>query len=638
MRRLILFLAALATLFTTLAARSETEPAAAPEPRAELAYLKQVNDWGPPADPQLLFLLMAQYANAGRHLEGAAHLESLRQRYDAKLSPVQKALYLTATASLRAGGADRIFLLSRIGWVRDTLAMLDEADRLTAGRAYVVHWMSGIVRARLPALLGERERAEAELRWCLQHADAFPHPGWLREVHAELARLLRERGDESGALAEQTASGFEAGPRAATFTTPFSEHPTEGHRFAAPQVRELVPGSVYLVSGYEFTEYYFVVTADRRELVAIDAGSRPDAARMALNALRERLGGTLPPLTTVLITHAHWDHVGGQRHFRSLQPAPRFIGRANYASELAIDALAPVPGLKRFFGTGYRHEDVLAYAPDLPIDRRTELSIGGTRFVLWPARGGETADAMLVELPESGTLFVGDIAMPYLGAPFAEEGSVDGLLDAIDQVAALRPRLLLHGHEPLTRVYHSAAMLQALRPHVIWLRDETLRQIALGREREAVQQANLMPPALATSGPDVQLALLLLRENLINRLFDQHSGYWQSGLKGLERVSDGDRGLALRSYLGLDSAAIGRAVERLVADGRHDLAAELLRWNEAHDPAAGAALRDQRRTVYLKLAEQYQEFNPFKYILYREQADHPPGSVTAGAGTGRPAP
>lgn len=283
-RLIVLCLALAASLAVWFSAQASAGTPATPalrEARAELAFLKQVNDWGPPSDPQLLFLLMGQYANAGRHLEGAAHLESLRQRFDARLDPTQKALYLTAIASLRAAGADQVFLLRRIGWVRDSLAMLDEADRLTAGRAWIVHWMSALVRARLPSFFGERDRAEAELRWCVDHADAFPHPGWLREVHAERARLLRERGDEAAARAEQAASGLEAGPRPVTFTTPFSEHPTEGHRFAAPQVRELVPGSVYLVSGLEFTEYYFVLTADRRELVAIDCGasSAPATAR-----------------------------------------------------------------------------------------------------------------------------------------------------------------------------------------------------------------------------------------------------------------------------------------------------------------------------------------------------------------------
>lgn len=624
MQRLIALCLAMAALLAAWlsahAGAKPLEPVAVPSARAELAYLKQVNEWGPPTDPQLLFLLMGQYANAGRHLEGAAELEALMQRFDAQLQPLQKALYLTAIASLKAGGADQVNLLRRIGWVRDSLAMLDEADRLTGGQAWIVHWMSAIVRSRVPGFFGESQRAEAELAWCLAHADAFPHPGWLREIQAERARRLRERGDVAGADAAQAASGLPPEPRAVTFTTPFSEHPIEGHRFAAPRVAELVPGSVYVVSGFEFTEYYFVITADRRELVAIDAGSRPDAAEAALAALRQKLG-TLPPLTTVFVTHAHWDHVGGQRTFRALQPAPRFIGRSNFGHELAVDAMADVSVLKRFFGAGYRQEDVLAYAPDVSVEQRTELQIGDTRFVLWPTRGGETDDALLIELPESGTLFVGDIVMPYFGAPFSEEGSVDGLLAAIDQVAALKPRLLLHGHEPLTRVFNSTAMLQALKPPLAWLRDETLRRLALGEEREAVQQANLMPPSLKTDGAEVQLAVLLMRENLINRLYDQHSGYWQAGLKGMERVTDKDRGMALRDYLGVDTATLRRAVERLTADGRHDLAAELLRWHEQHDPKAGANLAAERRAVYLKLAEQYQEFNPFKYILYREQAD-----------------
>ena len=94
-----------------------------------------------------------------------------------------------------------------------------------------------------------------------------------------------------------------------------------------------------------------------------------------------------------MITHAHWDHVGGYRYFRRLNPAVRFIGRSNYQEELAHDAMGNLATLQRFFGQRFRLEDVLSYKPDMAIDKRTDLVVGGSTFELLPARGGETADA-----------------------------------------------------------------------------------------------------------------------------------------------------------------------------------------------------------------------------------------------------
>ena len=596
---------------------SPSDPQATDRP--ELAYLKQVNAWHPPSDPQLLFLLMQQYANSGRHLAGASYIDELRRRFDGQLDDTQRALYLTAIASLRAGGASQVIVFKRIGWMRDTLAMLDEAQRLTHGEAFITHWMSGIVRSEMPGFFGERATAEAELRWCLQHADKLPHPGWLREVHFHLARLLRDQGDAAQSQRELAASGFTSYDKPVLFTTPFVEDRNAGHAFSARSVRELVPGSVYGVSGYEFTEYYFVVSADRRELIAIDAGSRADAARQAHEALRARIGN-LPPLTTVLITHAHWDHVGGQAYFRSLNPAPRFMGRGNYAQELEQDAQANPAGLRNFFGKDFRMEDVLSYRPDVSIDRRTELTIGGTRLELLPTRGGETSDAMLIRMPDQGVVFVGDILMPYFGAPFVEEGSPEGMLAAIEQVSALKPRLLLHGHEPLTRVFDSTGMLDDLRVQLAWLREAVLREMARGTGRGAIQQANLVPPTLARSPSSVHLAYLLMRENMINRLYDQHSGYWQNGLQGLDVLTDADHGAALVDYLGLGESQVAAAAERMIADGRHELAAQTLRWARTRLPRS-ERLDALNRLAYLKLVEKYQDFNPFKVIVYAGEID-----------------
>jgi glyoxylase-like metal-dependent hydrolase (beta-lactamase superfamily II) len=588
--------------------------------RPELAYLKQVNRWRPPSDPQLVLLLMAQFANAGRYVEGIDYFNDALKRFDSQLDDERRALYLTALASLRAQHANSVFLLRRPGWVRATLQLLDEAKRLTRGDAFVTRWMSGVVRAQLPGFLGERDNALQDLAWCEVHAARAPHLGWLREVYFHLAALHRARGDAAAAQRYQALSGLEHVSKPVIFTTPFSLDAGAGHMFSSRTIREVVPGTVYVLSGFEFTEYYFIVSADRRQLIAIDAGTRADAARAALEALRARVP-SLPPLTTVLITHAHWDHVGGHRYFRSLDPAPRFIGRSNYQDELARDSMANPATLQRFFGQEFRLEDVLSYRPDVTIDRPTPLEVGGTRFELLPTRGGETDDALLVHMPEQGVTFVGDILMPYVGAPFAEEGSLDGMLAAIEQLHTLKPQVLLHGHEPLTQLFSSTAMLSDLRVHLAWLRDEVLRAMRSGQERGAIHAANLMPPTLESSAANVHLAYLVLRENVIDRLIDQNSGYWQSGLQGLDTLTDAERGTALVDYLGVSEARLAAAAERMLADGKHELAATVLRWTQPHFPDS-ARLAAARRLAYLKLVEKYQNINPFKFILYAGQVDH----------------
>src|SRR5262249_10528421 len=64
--------------------------------RPELEYLEVVNRVGPPGDPQLLFLLMAQYSNANRNGEGADFFAARLKQFEPRLSDAQKSLYLAA--------------------------------------------------------------------------------------------------------------------------------------------------------------------------------------------------------------------------------------------------------------------------------------------------------------------------------------------------------------------------------------------------------------------------------------------------------------------------------------------------------------------------------------------------------------
>jgi glyoxylase-like metal-dependent hydrolase (beta-lactamase superfamily II) len=620
--RIAIYLFAALLVFGVLLAKLRATPArlgpgnhgGASSVRPELEYLKAVNSVAPPRDPQLLFLLMAQYSNANLQGEGAEFFSARLKEFGPRVTEAQKALYLSAIGLLRAQYASSVPLLHRVGYVKDTIAILEQAKQLSGGQVFVVNWIAGIVHTELPSFFHQTKAAQDELAWCVANADKAPHAGWLREVYYHLGKLALADGEQAKAQDYLRRSGYKSFDRPITLITPFSEEVASGHAFSPRRIAEIVPGRVYALSGFEFTEYYFVVSDDRRELIGIDAGTRPDSAKAAYEALRV-YAPNLPQLTTVFITHSHWDHVGGHTYFRALNPRLHFYARSNYGEEIARELGAPGVFDKQFFGEAFSPENVRSFKPDITIDRRTELKIGGTRIELIPVQGGETHDAMFIHLPDEGVLFVGDFIMSYLGAPFVAEGNLQGLLDAIDIVVQENPRYLLHGHEPLTRNFASASMLAQLKIDLVWLREQVLTATRRGDERGAIHQANLIPPGLLNDQPDVYQPYLILREHVIDRLYDQNVGYWQPDLQGLEHLTRADHAELLVDYLGVSERQLVRTVERLTADGKYELAASLLE-SSGDRFERSASVANTKRLVYLKLMEKHQNTDPFKFIIY----------------------
>jgi len=207
----VLFFISLRGVRADVGARSQAETTVRPP---ELQYFKAINRAAPPEDPQLLFLLMAQYSNLNLQGEGAEFFAARFKEFEPRLTDPQKSLYLSATALLRAQHASSVPLLHRIGYVNDTIAMVDRAEQLSGGQIFVVNWIAGVVRSELPGVFRQSKAAEAELERCLNNAAKAPDPGWRREVHYHLGKLALARGGRASAksICKRAATKIGTGP------------------------------------------------------------------------------------------------------------------------------------------------------------------------------------------------------------------------------------------------------------------------------------------------------------------------------------------------------------------------------------------------------------------------------------------
>ena len=523
--------------------------------------------------------------------------------------------YFSQLAGARPGEALPLtlagFFQARLG--EDVDAALAKLDQAAATDLGPPQYFRGLALAGLPPDRRRAEQAIADLEFVLAVADQFP-PMLLRSVHHGLAAAHAMLGQHDQAAEAERKSGLGIAPADTRLMFGgFWVTAADGFRFTSPRIWRPEPG-IQVAQGYDFGDLAFLTTSDG--VVAIDAGTTQDRVKAALGDLDLPADGAISHL---ILTHAHWDHIGGAGALRG--PATQVIAQAGFPAGLDRQQ-GERPRFRYFTGAG---GDVPpAVVPDQLISQPTPLTVGGTELVLYPTPGGETPDALMVHLPASGVLFAGDVLMPYLGQPFAAEGSPDGLLQTLAFIGSLRPRLLIHGHSTLTEQFtaEAAAGLQAA---LTQLHGGVLDGIRDGRTLpDILQQASL--PAVLREHPTAVVPYLVIRDHFTERLYHQRTGYWQPDGQGLEPATAAGHAAALDLLAGGREEQFAAAAATLIGQGDHALALQIIQPGLLRHPAS-ITLAGLRRTALHRLMEQHQQFDPFKFLIYAELAGAEIGPV-----------
>jgi glyoxylase-like metal-dependent hydrolase (beta-lactamase superfamily II) len=565
-----------------------------------LGSLKEVAGW-PGADTSTVVTLATALVAARADAEGSRYFQDLSGRNPADAT----ALALAGFFQVRAG--------------QNVASAIDKLDKAATMDAGLPQYLRGLALAELLASAGlsaaksaaaDTSRADqvvADLELVLAARDQFP-VALLRAAYQGLARAYRALGRQEQAAEALRQSGL--GPAAADLPpmfTSFSVTAPEGMRLSAPRVFSPVP-DVQVALSYDFGDFAFIQTS--AGVVAIDAGTSPDRVRAAMADLGLK---DHAPVSHLILTHAHFDHIGGSEAVRG--PGTEVIASAGFPAEAERQRHLNLP-FRYLIGTGASPASDVR--PDRLITERTSLFVGDTEFVLIPVRGGEMPGALMVYLPASGLLFAGDVMMPYVGVPFDAEGSPEGLLDTMRYIRELAPRQLIAGHTTLTESFTIEA-LAGLEPALTELREFALARISENVTLTAILDAGYLP-ALLRDHPTAIVPYLVGRDCFIARLYHQHTGYWGPDGQGLDARSPEEKAAALDLLAGRKADAFVTAAATLADQGDLTLALDVLAPGLLRHPDS-RELAELRQTVLARLMEQRQFWDPFGFQVYAELAD-----------------
>ena len=353
-------------------------------------------------------------------------------------------------------------------------------------------------------------------------------------------------------------------------------------------------------------------------LMCFDA-SGPGSGQGVVEAIRT---WSNKPITTLVYTHGHADHVGGSVAFKKDAEArgekrPHVIAHENVAKRLdryEETNLWNVAINKRQFG-GIRSDMSVeitegaerflsrsTLVPDETFTDQLTLNAGGTTIELHHARG-ETDDHLWAWLPEKKWIFTGDFIIwnyPNAGNPQKVQRYALEWAQALRKMIDQGPELLVPAHGlPIEGKERIARVLDDIASSLESLVTEVVAMMNAGETLDTIIH-KVKVPSEVLEKPYLR-PLYDEPEFVVRNIWRLNGGWWDGVASHLKPAPNADLGAEIASLAGGPDVLMRRAMELLDSDIR--LAchlADLAGWAAPDDPAIHAdreAVYEQRRNV-----------------------------------------
>ena len=204
----------------------------------------------------------------------------------------------------------------------------------------------------------------------------------------------------------------------------------------------------------------FVVTP--AGVVVIDALGSPALATRLVAEIRKV---TPLPITHVIVTHYHADHVYGLQTFKAL--GARIIAHRAALEYLNSDNARIRLETSRQGMAPWVNEQTRLVAADEWLDGEKTLTVGGVRFQIIPLGPSHTPEDLVVYLPEKKLLFTGDLVFRNR-IPFVGQADSGRWVKALDTLLAFETMAMVPGHGPAST--QGRADLELTRDYLLYLR------------------------------------------------------------------------------------------------------------------------------------------------------------------------